>query len=528
MSQEKKYILALDHGTSGMKTAVISTKGDIVGFDVEEYGLYHYEQGCAEQKPQDWWNAVETTVHHLIDKNLVPVEDIIAVVSSNQMSGTVPIAKDGETLYNCLTWMDTRGAPMVEKMIRGLIKVSGYGLRHLAAWLPKTAGIPALSGKDCLAHMLWFKQKKPELYAKTWKFLDTKDYINFKLTGKTVSSYDMALLTWMLNTKDPNNIFLDPSLIRKTKIDRDKLPEVQAATYNLGSILPEIADSLGLSRNTQVILGAGDIASAGIGSGAVLDYQGHICVGSSSWVYTHISQRTLDIDHMITSLPCAIPSRYMFFGEQEAAGIILTWMRDNVLYHKDELLVEEQVPDVYKIFDRLVAEINPLDNSMIFTPWLFGERAPVEDHTIRGSLNNISLEVDRRHILRAIFEGVAYNAKWLLDAMEVKLKQRLDPLVFIGGGATSAVWSQIFADVLNHRVKRVKYPKESNSLGAAFIASVALGQMTWEEIPHIVQYAETYTPQKEYLDHYSTLFEEYKGLYKRNVKMYKRLNKFHE
>jgi xylulokinase len=528
MSDKKKYIISLDHGTSGMKTALISTKGDIKGFDVEEYPVYYLEQGCAEQKPSEWWHALEQTVHNLIDKNLVAVEDIVAVVSSNQMSGTVPIAQDGEALHNCLTWLDTRGAPMVEKITKGLIKISGYGLRHLAAWLPKTAGIPALSGKDCLAHMLWFKYAHPEIYEKTWKFLDTKDYINYRLTGKTVTSYDMSILTWMVNDKDPTNLFYDSSLIRKTKIDKNKLPELQPATHVLGELLPNVADSLGLNRDTKVILGAGDIASAGVGSGAVLDYQGHICFGSSSWVYTHITERTLDIDHMITSLPSAIPGKYMFFGEQEAAGITLTWMRDNVLYHKDELLVEEEVPDVYKIFDRMVAEIDPLDNKMIFTPWMFGERAPIEDHTIRASLNNISLEVDRRHILRSIFEGVAFNARWLLDAIENKIKRPLNPLAFIGGGANSKVWSQILSNVLNHKVKRAKYPKESNSLGAALVASVALGEITWEEIPHIVQYAEEYTPQKEYLDHYNTLFKEYTGLYERNYKMYRKLNKFHD
>ena len=98
MSDKKKYILSLDHGTSGMKTALISTKGDIQGFDVAEYPVYYFEQGCAEQKPSEWWHALEKTVHNLIDKNLVAVEDIVAVVSSNQMSGTVPIAQDGETL----------------------------------------------------------------------------------------------------------------------------------------------------------------------------------------------------------------------------------------------------------------------------------------------------------------------------------------------------------------------------------------------------------------------------------------------
>ncbi|MCP4762632.1 MAG: xylulose kinase, partial [archaeon] len=213
---EKKYIISYDHGTSGMKTALISTKGEIKGFCVEEYELYHPEPGAAEQNPHEWWDALVKTTKDLLSKNLVPIEDIVAVVQSNQMSGTIAIDKDGNTLTNCLTWMDTRGGPMIHKLTGGIIKISGFGITNLLRWLPKTGGIPLPGGKDCIAHILYIKEKHPEIYEKTWKFLDCKDYLAYRLTGKTVTSHDLALFTWCMNNQDVNNIHWDESLIKKT------------------------------------------------------------------------------------------------------------------------------------------------------------------------------------------------------------------------------------------------------------------------------------------------------------------------
>ena len=194
----------------------------------------------------------------------------------------------------------------------------------------------------------------------------------------------------------------------------------------------------------------------------------------------------------MASIPSAIAGRYMIANEQEIAGGALQFLRDNILYHKDELLREEAVPDVYKIFDRLAEQAPPGSNGLIFTPWLIGERTPVENHTIRGGLYNLSLEMNRRHLVRAIFEGIAYNVRWLFMYVENFIKKwRIaeDPnikktgivipeLSIIGGGAQSNVWCQIFADVLNRPIKQVKNPIQTNARGTAFIAAVGLGYLS--------------------------------------------------
>ena len=173
-----------------------------------------------------------------------------------------------------------------------------------------------------------------------------------------------------------------------------------------------------------------------------------------------------------------------------------------------------------------------------FIPWLFGERAPVDDHTVRGGLYNLSLEMSRAHIIRAIFEGVAFNIKWLLSYVEKfiqKEKMKSTPgmtkhdvvmpeLTIIGGGASSSIWCQIFADILNRKIRQNKDPIQANARGAAFIASVGLGYLKWDEIQSCCEIANVYTPNPENRETYDTLYSEFINIYKIMKKTHKRLN----
>jgi xylulokinase len=323
------------------------------------------------------------------------------------------------------------------------------------------------------------------------------------------------------------------------KVDKEKLPaDLKNSTDILGPINNDVADELGLERKTKVVIGAPDIHTATIGSGAIRDYEGHIYIGTSNWIFSHIPYKKTDIIHNLGSLPSAIPGRYLIGNEQELAGGSLSYLRDNILYHKDELLKEEAVPDVYKIFDRIVETIPAGSNNLIFTPWLIGERSPVDDPTIRGGLYNLSIEMSREHIIRAIFEGIAYNVKWLLSTIEKfirkwVIKERGIPkngpfmpeLNIIGGGAQSNIWCQIFADVLNRKIRQLKDPIQANARGAAFIASIGLGYINWDDIPKLTEISNTYKPNSENRITYDRLFKEYTNIYKIMGKTYYRLNK---
>jgi len=536
---QKKYILAIDHGTGGPKTAIVSTRGEVVDWAFQEVPLHVEKGGGVEQDPKDWWNAILKTAKQVIGKGKVSVNDIVGVCNSSQWSGTVALDKDGNHLMNSIIWMDTRGAPYMKKFHKSLIQVSGYSVRKMLKLVKVTGGGASLSGKDPLAHILWIKDRRPEIYDKTFMFLEPHDYVNLKFTGIFAASYASIHMHFLTDIRDINNIKYYNKLMKMVKVDPNKFPtDLRWSTDVLGPIKDEVANELGLKKGIKMIMGAPDLQTATIGSGAVRDYEGHIYIGTSDWLLCHVPYKKTDIFHNMASFPSAIKGRYFVANEQEIAGGALSFLRDKILYHKDELLREEQVPDVYKIFDRIVENVPAGSNNLIFTPWLIGERAPVDDHSVRGGFYNLSLEMSREHLIRAIFEGVAYNVKWLLQYVEKfiqKWKMKENPgmtkkdivmpeLNIIGGGASSNIWCQIFADVLNRTIKQVKDPIQANARGAAFIASVGLGYLTWDQIPGLIEYSNVFKPNPENRAIYDKLFGEYTNIYKIMKKTYKRLN----
>jgi len=418
-NSQRKYILAIDHGTGGPKSAIVTTEGEVLEWAFQEVPLYASKGGVVEQDPDDWWNAIIKTSKNVIDNAQVSVDNIVGVCNTSQWSGTVAVDKEGNHLMNSIIWMDTRGAPYIENFNKGLLKVSGYNIRKMLVLLKRAAGGPGFHGKDPISHILLIKNEFPDIYNNTYMFLEPQDYINLKLTGKFAASIPSIALHWITDIRDLHNAKLSKKLTKMFKVDIKKFPsELKNATDILGSIKNEVADEIGLNKGTNVVMGAPDVPSANIGSGAVQDYETHIYIGTSDWIGCHIPFKRVDIFHNMASLPSAIPGRYILANEQEIAGGALSFLRDKILYHKDELLREEAVPDVYKIFDRIVETVPAGSNNLIFTPWLIGERAPVDDSTIRGGLYNISLEMSREHLIRAIFEGVAYNIKWLFIFVE--------------------------------------------------------------------------------------------------------------
>ncbi|MBW2596520.1 MAG: hypothetical protein JRC93_11225 [Deltaproteobacteria bacterium] len=184
MSDSKeKYILAVDLGTSGSKTALATMFGEIIDFEFQKVPLHLLPNGGAEQDPDDWWNAIMSTAKTLLSKGLVPPEDIVAISCSSQWSGTVAVDRDGNHLMNAIIWMDSRGADCIDSVRKGILNFEGYDILKLIAWLRKTGGAPGPSGKDPISHILFIKKEYPEIFEKTYKFLEPKDYINPVISG---------------------------------------------------------------------------------------------------------------------------------------------------------------------------------------------------------------------------------------------------------------------------------------------------------------------------------------------------------
>lgn len=525
MENKNKYILAIDLGTSGPKTALISVYGEVLDSEFQSTPLILHADGGAEQDPDGWWDAIMSTSRKVMSKNQTSADDIVAISVTTQWSGTVAVDREGRHVRNAIIWMDSRGAEDVKDILQGPFKVQGYPLFKMMTWLKLTGGAPSFSGKDSLCHILWLKNNYPDLYRKTYKFLEPKDYINLRFTGKFAATYDSILLHWVTDNRNLSQVVYSDRLLKMTGLDRSKLPDLIQSMDILGPVKKEIAADLGLKEGTPVIGGTPDVASAGVGSGAVRDYEGHFYIGTSSWISAHVPFKKTDLAHNFGSFPSPIPGHYQILTEQECAGKCLTWIRDNVLYHKDELMQEENAPDIFKVLDKIVSRVPAGSNNVIFTPWLYGERSPVDDCHIRASLFNVSLENTREDILRAIFEGVAFNAKWLIAPVEKFMGRSFEYFNFIGGGANSDVWSQIIADIFNRKIRQVKDPIYSNARGAAFLASMALKYMTLADIPKYIQIKAEYTPNPDNHKRYDELFMEFVNHYKTQKKICARLNK---
>ena len=373
--EKEPAILAVDLGTSALKTALITISGRVLGWEICDIPLHILPDGGAEQDPEDWWQAFLYTAHHIIQKRIVPQENIVAVCCSTQGECTIPVDDRGNALMNVISWLDMRGAKHLPELIGGPVKVAGYNAFKLPRWMSLTGGVPTHTGTDPASHMLLVKYDFPEVYKKTYKFLTALDYMNVRLTGQFVATPDSILTSWVTDNRDPQHIKYDDTLIKYSGIEKDKFPELVLCTSVIGDLKADVAHSIGLKAPVKVVAGAIDVSAAAIGAGATEDFDAHVYIGTSNWIATHVPYKKTDLGYFIASVPCAIPDKYLLILLQTTAGGNLNYLRDKILYHKDELLKEEKAPDVFQIFDRIAAKTPPGSHGMMYMPWIFGERA---------------------------------------------------------------------------------------------------------------------------------------------------------
>ena len=517
-----EYVLALDLGTSGLKVAVTTHQGEIVGSVVEPYPLYLLSGGGVEQDPEDWWRAVVRGTRRVLAVAGVGADRIVAIGCSAQWSGTVPVDRDGRPLMRALIWMDSRGAEQIRQVTGGFPSLQGYGLRKLVTWIRRTGGAPGHSGKDTVAHILYLRDRVPAVYQRTHKFLEPRDWINQRLTGRFATSSDAVTLLWAADTRDAKAVRYDDRLLRLTGLERDKLPDLVPAATVLGTLRPEPAAELGLPRSARVVTGAPDIMASAIGAGAVRDFDTHLCIGTSSWLVCHVPYKKTDLFHNMASLPSAIPGRYLLANEQESAGVCLAELGANVLFPQDGIAPVPEDP--YAAMFALAEAVPAGSGGLVFAPWVNGERTPVDDRTVRGGFFNQSLGVTRGHLVRAVLEGVAYNSRWLLAYVERFIGRRVEAITAVGGGARSGLWCQIHADVLDRPVRQARDPALASARGAALQASVALGRLRWDEVAGVVPLGRAFEPDPRCRRMYDTLFPEFVNLYRSTRRIYARLN----
>ena len=525
------HVLAVDLGTGGPKVAVLASTGRVVAHAFQAVGIDLTDDGGAEQSPSAWWDAIVTTARRALADAGVAPGDIVGIGCTSQWSGTVAVDDEGSAIGPAISWMDSRGAAAVRQTVRGTLNVQGYSASKLTKWVRRTGGIPSLSGKDPVGHIHFLRAQRPEVYAAAAVFLEPVDYLNLRLTGLARASHDSITLHWVTDNRDIDAVAYDDSLMGLAGLERATLPDLVPTGSVLGGLAPAPAAELGLLAGTPVVAGTGDLHSAAVGSGAVHDFDGHLYIGTSSWVSCHVPFKKTDALTNIASIPSGIPGRYLVADEHETGGACLTWLRDNVLFPDDALSAPAgggpaaAAPrDFFGTLNAVAASVPPGAHGVMFTPWLNGERSPVDDHTIRGGFHNLSLSSDRADMVRAVFEGVALNSAWLLGAVEKYCKRTFPSLAFVGGGANSDLWAQIHADAMGRTIRQIDEPVLANVRGAGLLTLVALGHLTIADIPGTVTVKATYEPDPVAGAVYAALLKEFVNFYEKTKGIHKRLN----
>jgi xylulokinase len=521
-------VLAIDLGTSGMKAALVAADGTLTGWAERAVALQVLPGGGAEQDPLAWWDALAHVVADLGRAHPEHLKAVTTICSSTQGEGTIAVDAGGQPLTQCISWLDMRGAPHLRRQFAGFPSLNGISLRRTLRWLRLTGGMPSLTGKDPAAHMLLIRDEWPEVYERTATFLNVLDWINLKLTGRTVATVDSILTSWVTDNRRPTKIRYAKALLADCGIDRDKFPPIVACTEVIGTLSPSAAAHLGLPESVRVVAGAIDNTAAAIGAGTVRDNEPHLYLGTSSWIAAHVKRKKTDISTQIASVPCAIPGRYLMTALQALAGANLTWLRDKVVEHDDPLIgaghVSREEGWIFRAFDEILANVPPGAHGVLYTPWLYGERAPVDNPDLRAGFFNISLDTNRSDLLRAVFEGVALNTRWLTRAVDRFLGRPVTSMVITGGGARSDAWCQIFADALGIEIHRDAQPVAVNARGAGWIGAVGAGMISFPEISGLRREDRVFQPTAANSATYDRLFDVYQDLHKHLAPVYHRLN----
>ncbi len=501
-----KYILAHDIGTSSDKAVLVSFEGKIIDTVTENYPTYYPYPAWVEQDPEDYWRAVTVTSRKIIEKTGIDPADVKGIIFSTQAQGIIPIDKAGTVLYNNITWVDGRAEKQAQAIMK---KLGGKRLFTLFAGTP-------IMGKDCIAKIIWLKTERPDIYNHTEYILDVNGYLKYKCTGEKVfelsgaSSYglDLKKKEWL-------------GVLSLTGLDMKKLPPLVRSIDKVGKGLTEqAAAEMGLIAGTPVFGGCDDVQAAAVGAGMSSDGDVHIYLGTSAWVAA-TSKNSTKFCHGAAAIQSANPDMNLIAGITEAAGSNIQWICDQFFKHEKEELGE----GIYAYMDKIIESVPAGSDYLMCTPWMLGERCPVSTTTTRATLFNMSPSHTREHIMRAVYEGIAFNLKWILENFKKDYGFACKSFRIIGGGALDTAWMQIIADITGTEFEVVHNPRSAGALGSAIIALIGLGELpSFEAARSFVKVSERYRPNLSNIPLYNEMFAIYKRLYKDLKKTYVRIN----
>lgn len=476
--------IGIDLGTSAVKLLLMGGDGTICNVVSREYPIYFPRSGWSEQRPEDWWSAVQDGLKALLTG--FDAKQVAGISFGGQMHGLVMLDAEDRVIRPAILWNDGRTAEQT-------------------AWLNDTVGKETLSA--CTANiafagftapkLLWVREKEPENFARIAKIMLPKDYIAYQLTGVHSTDYSDASGMLLL---DVEHKCWSEKMLELCGVEKSWLPALFESYQPTGTVKPALAAQLGLEPNCVVAAGAGDNAAAAVGTGTVGEGRCNVSLGTSGTIF--ISSRSFRVDsrNALHAFDHA-DGQYHLMGCMLSAASCNQWWMDSIIGTKDYAAEQAGMEE------RLG------ENSTFFLPYLMGERSPHNDPKARGMFIGMSMDTTRRDMTQAIMEGVSFGIR---DSFEVAkaLGICLDSTRICGGGAKSALWRKMIANILNLRVERVA-SEEGPGLGAAMLAAVACGEYASveEAADAIVQVTETVEPDPLLAAKYQEQYERFEKLY---------------
>lgn len=451
-------VLGVDTGTSGTRALLVEASGRVVGGAVHDYPMATPRPGWAEQDPRTWLDAAKETIVAVMSR-YGEGRRVAAIGLTGQMHGSVFLNGAGQVLRPAILWCDQRTTSQCEAVTE---RVGGR------ARLIELTCNPALEGFTA-PKLVWVRDHEPGLYASVAKILLPKDYVRWGLTGAYASDVSDASGTLLFDVR--HRRWSDP-VLAALDIPRSWLPDVTESPVVSGRLSPDVARELGLEPGTPVVGGGGDQAAGAVGNGIVAQGLVSSTIGTSGVVFAHSDEITLDPLGRVHTFCHAVPGAWHVMGVTQGAGLSLRWFRDQ--FGAAEIATAGRLgTDPYELLTREAERSVPGSEGLIWLPYLMGERTPHLDANARGVLFGITARHTRADVVRAIMEGVTYSLRdclTILREMGVPSRQ----VRASGGGARSALWRQMQADVFGTEVVTV-HADEGPSFGAALLAAVGAG-----------------------------------------------------
>ncbi len=446
-------LLGIDIGTTGAKAIVINQEGTVVASATNEYPMSVPHPQWAEQDPGDWWRASTESIRQVLQS--VEARDIAAVGLSGQMHGLVLLDARGEVLRPCILWNDQRTGAQCAEITEKI------GARRVLELI----GNPVLPGFTA-PKIMWVRDHEPENYRRAAHVLLPKDYIRYCLTGAYATEVSDASGTALLDVQHRgwSNEMLD-----ELDIPPEWLPACHESPVVSALVTRAAAEETGLIPGTPVVGGGGDQAAGAIGSGIISEGLVSVTLGTSGVVFASSDSYRVEPEGRLHAFCHAVPNKWHLMGVMLSAAGSFRWFRD-ALGQAEVAEARAKNTDVYDLLTAQAASAPPGSEGLIFLPYLTGERTPYPDPEARGVYFGLTLRHSKAHLIRAVLEGVGYGLRdslELLRALGVKIEQ----VRVSGGGARSALWRQILADIFNSDIARLNNT-EGAAYGAALIAGV--------------------------------------------------------